>query len=258
MIRHLACFALLAPRCPFQEGIMKCRVASLGVLAGLVVVACGESPQPTEPVAIEPSFNVSGSTTQCVGGLTGGPYENVEVPPHGSCFIFGAVIRGSVKALQHADLNIQRTQVGGNVEGDKAEFVQVGNFTIVNGSIIIKEGISISSACGAAVDDAVVGEGNIQVEKLTTQCIAVRRVQMGKGNIKVEENNVNVGSFVGPSFLDVRDNVGAVDIQIFKNRGTAPKTVSNNQARLLQCFENDLPFLGGPNPATPQKEGQCF
>lgn len=236
---------------------MKCRAAPLGVLAGLVVVACGETPQPTEPIAIEPSLNASGSTTQCVGVLPPGTYENVEVPPGATCRIFDATIRGSVKALQHADLFMGDVQVGGNVEGDKAAFVQMlGGF--VNGSIIVKEGVSPTQGCGVFVSDVVVGEGNVQVEKMTTQCLHVEDVRMLKGNIKVEENNVAPHPVPAVFHLRVSNNVGAVNIQIFKNRGLAPKTVQNNQARLLQCFDNDPPFVGGPNPATPQEEGQCF
>jgi hypothetical protein len=231
---------------------MKSRFGSLGVLAGLLVAACGETPRPTEPVTAEPLFNVSGSTTQCVGGLSG-THENVEVPPSASCTIIGAVIRGSVKALQHSELLMENTEVGGNVEGDKAGSVRVIRGS-VNGSIIIKEGVTASSFCGADLRGVVVGEGNIQIEQMTTRCVFIEGVLMGKGNIKVQENNI----FAPTIISSIIDNVGAVNIQVFKNRGPAPKHVQFNQARLIQCFENDQPFAGGPNPATPQKEGQCF
>ncbi len=105
-------------------------------------------------------------------------------------------------------------------------------------------------------------EGNIQLEKNTGNVFAGGSNCEGfgdgntlpKGNIKVEENTIT------PIYtlLEITGNSVGGDVLVFKNQGPGTKLVENNTvAQNLQCFENEPPFVGGPNMAG-KAEGQCF
>jgi hypothetical protein len=229
---------------------MKRRLASSPILAGLVLLACNEARAPTEPTVGQPSLAVTRGTTHCVGVLTPGTYDNVEVPPGASCFLTNSTILGSVKALEHARLFMFNDQVRGNVDGDKAAGVQVAA-SRVGGNIQIKEGTNPFEFGVAVYAGTVLDQGNIQVEKMNTGILIVT-TRLEKGSIKIEENTTTSALF------EVTSNSVSGNIQIFKNSGSASKLVSANIAGgAIQCFENQLPFIGGPNTA-PTKQGQCF
>lgn len=197
--------------------------------------------------------------TLCVGALTG-VHDDVVVPEGATCDISAAQIKGNVKALPGSILRITGgTTVGGSIEGDKPNNVQlfgVGN--VVHGNIQVKEGgngVQGVSVCGFTLPD-----GGILIEKINggifvggPGCAAFGGGNnVGKGNIKVEDN------FITPAFgLQVGQNQVAQNIQVFKNKGPGAKSVQGNTAaESIQCFDNDAPFVGGPNTA-PKTEGQC-
>ena len=217
--------------------------------AALAAGACGEATQshPLEPNVA--SLSVTAPDVECVGFFPPGTYGNVTVPPGQFCFLRNSVVTGNVKALQDSRLLMDEDEVHGNVEGDKADLVGVFAST-VGGSIIAKE---------AVAEDAVVQiernkvRGNIIVEKLAGAFLIVDQNTIEAGNIQVTENKINQWFFV-------RVNNVAQDIQVFKNTGPATglkHVVGNIASQSIQCFENDAPFVGGPNEA-PRKEGQCF
>jgi hypothetical protein len=204
----------------------------------------------------------TGSDFMCVGVFVAGVFDDVLVPPGALCIILNSVVKGNIKALQDALLAVNNTQVGGSIYGDKADAVQLNN-NLVLGNIEIAEGgphiqFSEATVCGTTLPN-----GNIKVIKVNGTvalspaffCGAVNVVT--KGNVIVEDNLINpFGFFVKQ--LDVRNNSVAQNLQVFKNVGTNPKTVQNNNAgESIQCTENSPPFVGGPNTA-PKKEGQCF
>jgi hypothetical protein len=229
---------------------MKKHLAGLPVLAGLLVVACGETPTPTEPTGNAPSLAVTGSTTSCVFSLPPGTYDNVEVPPGATCSLNNVIILGSVKALENARLYMFNDQVRGNVDGDKAASVFVAS-SRVGGSIQIKEGTSPNEYGAAVYAGTVLEQGNIQVEKMRTGAVYIVGVRLEKGNIKVEENTTTFD-------FRVESNLVPRNIQVFKNTGPNAKFVWLNIAgEAVQCFDNQLPFTGGPNTA-PVRQGQCF
>jgi hypothetical protein len=87
---------------------------------------------------------------------------------------------------------------------------------------------------GDDLDCAAVGGGNT----------------LGKGNIKVEENRIDV-------YMGVDQNQVGGNLQVFKKTGPGDKTVNGNTGRGdLQCFDNDPPFDGSGNNF-PKEEGQC-
>jgi hypothetical protein len=217
--------------------------------AALAAGACRDATQslPFEPT--KPLLN-SASTApdvECVGFFPPGTYGNVTVPPGAFCFLMNSVVHGNVKALQDSRLLMNQDEVHGNVEGDKADQVQVFAST-VGGSIVAKE--AVASDAVVFIERTQVRE-NIIVEKLAGPFLIVDASTTEVGNIQITENVVERLFFV-------RINNVAQNLQVFKNTGPAMKQVLGNiVSQSIQCFENDPPLLGGPNTA-PKKEGQCF
>jgi hypothetical protein len=222
------------------------RTRAIPTLAtALVLSACQDATSPLAP-GTHPDLNSSSdSETRCVGTLPPGTYENIVVPENTACFVDNSVVRGNVKVLEGAALFVFTTFVGGSVQGDKAALVQVIECEVV-GNVEIKEG-------GAPDVSAVVGglvHGNVVVEKVANGTAFFLGGTEVHGNVKVEDNVAAV--------FTVTDLQVGQDLQVFKNRGPGEKEVVGNTVDgNLQCFENDPPFLGGPNAAQ-QAEGQCF
>ena len=217
--------------------------------AAIAAGACGEIPQslPLEPNV--PSFSVSAPDMECVGVFPPGTYGNVTVPPGQFCFLRNSIVEGNVKALQDSRLIMDQDEVHGNVEGDKADVVGVFASTI-GGSIVAKEAVAANAV--VQIERNRVRE-NIIVEKLEGPFLIVDQNTTEVGNIQVMENRIDQWFFV-------RVNNVAQDIQVLKNTGPATglkQVLLNTAGQSIQCFENDAPFVGGPNQA-PKKEGQCF
>jgi hypothetical protein len=174
------------------------------------------------------------------------------VPPGATCTIGNAVVRGNVKALENSRLFTFSSTVGGNVEGDKAEVVQLLTGTGIAGNVILKEGEFADNAFDVAICGTTVG-GNVEIAKMTGAIVMggpAFCANQFRGNLKIEENLILV--------LDINLVSVGQNMQVFKNRGTGTKLIfSNTVGQNLQCFENDPPFVGGPNAAG-KAEGQCF
>jgi hypothetical protein len=196
---------------------------------------------------------------RCVGTLPPGVYQNVTVPEGQTCDLTNSTVRGNVKALENSKLFAADNIVLGNIEGDKAEVMDLRRNT-VGGNIDIKEGETNDPEDDVQVFANILPNGDIKVEKMTGEIeVGVTRIPafaniVPKGNIFVQENL----PVAGPEGLEVSTNSVGENLQVFKNRGDAPKIVQNNTVgENLQCFENDPPFVGGPNIAQ-KAEGQCF
>lgn len=201
---------------------------------------------------------------QCVGVLTG-TWDNIVVPPGATCSLLEATVLGNVKALEKSRLRIDRSTVLGNLEGDKADIVQVF-FSDVRQQISITGGgpaeapAPLFNVCGFGMDftpcevliAAVnVEEGNVQISK-TVGSVLIQRLDVHRGNVKVEDNVIAAHELF---FLD--NSTVAQNLQIFKNIGPGNKFVQGNRVgENLQCFENEPPFVGRFNTAG-QAEGQC-
>jgi len=231
--------------------------------AALVFSACSQDA--TAPAAVAGSGG-SGNDTQCTGFLPPGTYDNIVVPPGAFCLLENSTVNGSVKALENSTLSIfGRVTVHGNVDGDKADIVDmlgIGGRNLVLGSIQIKEGGSTGGFSYARVCGTDLPNGNIQIEKMKNYVLVggPRFCNTGntlaKGNIKVEENSIGFPVPFGE--MEVSRNTVGGNVQVFKNVGPGLKFVQGNTVREdLQCFENTLPFVGGPNTAG-KAEGQCF
>lgn len=232
--------------------------------AALVFSAC--NPDATAPPGVAGSGG-SGNDTQCTGFLPPGTYDNVVVPPGAFCVLQTSTVNGSVKALERSQLNIRNTTVRGNVDGDKADIVDMlafGGRNLVLGSIQVKEGGGTGNFSYARICGTDLPNGNIQIEKMRNYVLVGGPRYCGglgggntleKGNIKVEENSIGFPFF---GEMEISNNSVGGNVQVFKNVGPGTKFVQLNTVREdLQCFENTLPFVGGPNTAG-KAEGQCF
>ncbi len=226
-------------------------VAAVAAVAAALVVA---------PVA-------SASDTRCTGNLTG-TFDNVVVPENATCVLVDSLVMGNVKALSNSRLFADSNDIRGNVEGDKADLVEVYDRpeepapSIVGGNIQAKEGNEGVLVCGTELPS-----GNIQVEKFSGPDTFVLIGDdshcgpfgggnvLAKGSIKVEENTIGV--FVRDA-LGIDDNRVGQNLQVFKNRGPGNKTVNRNTGGGdLQCSQNSPPFNGSGN-TFPNEEGQCI
>ena len=206
--------------------------------------------------------------TPCIGMLSG-TYDNVVVPPGATCSLIGATVNGNVKALENSKLVINGSTVHGDVDGDAADSVQLvsssvgGNVTITGGGpaagALPAGGLFCTTAgnlCEAAVGDTRVG-GNVHILKMVGSIrvgsiiIPSFGVPFPFGNVQVEDNDVPSGDDLVIAFNTIPHN-----LQVYKNTGLSSKTVFNNTAGTIQCFENALPFAGTGNNGT-KEEGQC-
>lgn len=210
--------------------------------------------------------------TPCVSTLLPGTYDNVVVPPGQTCILNSVTVLGNVKALQDSRLRINSSNVGGNVEGDKADIVQVDAST-VRENITIKEGGPAvapaagfhfctqfsppsSTPCEAVVINSTIEDGNIQIEKMQGDTVVRANGLLSlspiRGNIQIYETFV-----AAAEFLSIDGNSVSQNVQVFKNGGPGRKLVVFNTVREnLQCFENVPPFVGSANIAR-QAQGQC-
>jgi hypothetical protein len=207
--------------------------------------------------------------TPCVGVLAG-THDNVVVPPGATCSLLGATVRGNVKALANSRLVIDNSTVHGDVDGDGADSVQVNNST-VDGNVTITGGgpaalpvppgglpcTVTTNVCEAAVGNTTVG-GNVHILRMVGS-VRVGSILMPAfgalfefGNVQVEDNFIPAGDDLVIAFNTIPHN-----LQVYKNTGPGSKTVSNNTADTIQCFDNGPPFVGGPNAGV-KEEGQCF
>jgi hypothetical protein len=208
--------------------------------------------------------------TPCIGAVTG-THDNVVVPPGQTCTLSAATVLGNVKALQDSSLLVTGSNVRGDVQGDKADIVQVFN-SRVREDITIKEGgpagvlppgfffcipaTGPTSPCEAVVLSSTIEEGNVQIEKTQGDTVVrasgLLSLNPIRGNVLIYENSVAANEFIS-----IDDNTVEQNMQVFKNKGPGAKFVVSNTVREnLQCFENETPFTGGGNVAR-QVQGQC-
>ena len=232
--------------------------------------------------------------TTC-GVIAAGTHDNVIVPEGAFCLIQGpgTVIKGNVTAFPRSSLLIQggvevhgnvigladslvRLHAGlpienivrGNVLGDKVDGLElqfVGN--VVHGDIHVtgRGVVPLTEAdIGVHVCGARLLNGSIEVEKMTISrfirldngyCSAPNFLD--KGGIKVVENHVPPGVeglWIGQA------QIASGNLQVFKNTGGGPKTVVGNNVATgeIQCYENDPPFVGGPNMGKAPKSVPVF
>jgi hypothetical protein len=232
---------------PVGEEPMKHRIyLSVALLGTLVVSACGDAAI-EESVTGMPSLNQGRGTTHCEGTLPPGVYENVIVLPEKQCVLLNSTIIRDVKALPRSELFMVDNQVGGDIEGHNATSVIVQGGT-VGSDIRIKGGEFIG--VGASINRVVVREGNIEVDKVEAGIIFIGSSIVERGDVLASDNVATI--------FQIQVNNVAGRIEVNRNTGPGEKQVwSNTAGEVVSCFDNDPPFLGGPNVA-PRHEGQCF
>ena len=179
-------------------------------------------------------------TAVCVGALTG-VFDNVVVPPGAECQLSNSIVHRNILVLNGATLDSSRNAIGGDVRANRPEVLFSSSDRIGGSLEVTRASQSVGLIHGEIGGDIVV-RGSVA-------SITLLRSFVG-GNVIVHDN-VIVGQ------LRLSRIVASGSLQVDRNSGPAPKTVDGNFAALVSCFDNDLPFIGGPNVA-PQREGQCF
>jgi hypothetical protein len=87
------------------------RNAVLTTLVALVVMLVGAPPAVADD-------------TRCIGFLTG-TFHNIVVPENETCILHSSLVLGNLKALPNSRLFADSDEIRGNVEGDKADLVEV-------------------------------------------------------------------------------------------------------------------------------------
>jgi hypothetical protein len=226
--------------------------------------ACNDATEPGP--AVRPDF-AAGGRFECTGPETG-TFGNVVVPRDAFCTLSNSTVTGDIKALAGSILFIINTTVGGDIEGDKARNVELvainGARNRVDGSIRIRDGGDGAFICGTDLP-----AGDIEVERMFGLDRQNGFVHLGgsiceggfgggntlaQGSIRVKSNSTTI---FGIGIEIVGNTVGG-DLQVLRNTGPQTKLVQNNTVvGTLECFDNEPPFVGGPNTAG-SVEGQCF
>lgn len=188
------------------------------------------------------------------GGLDGGTYTNIEVPPGAICVLYGVTVTQSVKALADSRLFIWNSQIGGNVKGLNASAVQVSEETTIAGNLNVQGAHDLMFAsCG--VDNATIdGDATCADNNPGSPIIRAEQgpIVIG-GSVKLVDNVIPGGHVL----LLQNASVGA-DADIRRNTGAGFKSVNGDSVTgELVCKKNDATFTGGPNTAGSYK-GQCF
>ena len=203
----------------------------------------------------------SNGDVTCAATLPPGVYDNITVPPGALCIVTFSLVRGNVKALENAMLLVAESQVLGSIVGDKADVMQLRR-NLVGGNIEIAEGGPHPSLLEVGLCGNDLPNGNIKVIKMQggvgispfAFCVPATPNTVRRGNLQIEDNIFETLQ----KRLFVSQNEVGQNLQVYKNRGFREKLVFNNVAgESVQCFDNDPPFVGGPNTA-PKREGQCF
>ncbi len=187
------------------------------------------------------------------GGLDGGTYDNIEVPPGAVCVLGNVTVTNSVRALAGARLFIQGSEIGGNVKGLDASAVQVSAGTHVAGNVNV-QGAHDTHFASCAVDDATI-DGNLVCADNNPGSPIIRTEQgpvtIG-GSVRLVDNMIPAGHVMLMLNAEV-----AVDADVRRNSGGGFKSVQGNTvAGALTCRKNDAPFTGAPNTAG-GFAGQC-
>jgi hypothetical protein len=251
------------------------RVVVLACLAALVLVI------PPAAQADDTTCGMEGNPAPFI--LPPGVHDNVVVPEGGHCWILGesgvieikgdvtafpdsellmrsVTVGGNVTALEDSFVRISalpgRTEIGGNVIGDKADYVELQFFgNIVHGNVHISGRGDVPAAAadfGTVICGVIMPNGSIEVEKLTVNfgifvdnsfCSAPSF--LSNGGIKVEDNYVLSGARLRVGEAQIANG----NLHVFKNTGPGMKFVNNNNVSNgdIQCYENEDPFVGGPN-----------
>jgi hypothetical protein len=201
---------------------------------------------------------------ECNGVLTGPIPGNVVAPQGSACTLFNAQIAGNVFAFEGSTLSAESSEIAGNTTvrgatsasllvtfvGGDVTTVDTGHtsvdlFSTVGGNLEVVEGGGFSLSISEVI-------GNLRVERTSGL------IEVGETLIRGEAQFFDNGAAGPAASLDVVDNIVLGNLQVYRTRGLLPKVVADNRVgQNVQCFDNDPPFVGGPNEAQ-QSQGQCF
>ena len=242
--------------------------AALPIFAVAFAMACDTTttaPNVAGLDALKPSFTAGSNETTCEGTLAAGTYQNIVVPVNANCSVSNSEVKHNITVLENSGLVVTGgTIVRGSILADKSRRVEITNTgvtdgNIVKGSIEITEFTETVFICGATLThgDMYIARGFGLVVIGGTLCnegVGDGNI-LEKGSLTVEDNVIASGFLIG---LRINNNQVGKNLTVLRNLQGDFKTVAaNTVGRTVQCFENDEPFIGGPNTAS-NAEGQCF
>lgn len=163
-------------------------------------------------------YTYLGDDYECSGTLESVMVDDLIVPMNSTCTLQGVQVKGNISVYEGAVLYAYAVDVGGNLQAEYAENVEISQGSYVGGNIQFVEG------------------GALSVSSVTVM-----------GNIEVEES-------YGP--VDITNSTIHGDVQLGENSGGI--TVNNNMIYSdLECEDNyPEPSLSG-NTVHGDREGQC-
>jgi hypothetical protein len=219
--------------------------------------------------ALQAPTTARADDTRCTGVLSG-VHDNVVVPEGAFCTLVGANVRGNVNVFARATLVAVRSQIGGNVESEFANFTDLRGGNSVVGSVSVYNSLVWSDICGNEIGQNVIVQyggrnsglrsglsstfcfprasnrigGKVHVEK-TAMFQDVEGDEIG-GDLLILENTA-----LSPRLLN--NNTVGGNMQVFKNMGAPTSIVRNVIQGALQCGENAPPPTVAANTAAQQQ-----
>jgi hypothetical protein len=206
--------------------------------------------------------------TVCDGELSGGPYDNVEVPAGKECTLSGVSVTQSVRAFAKSQLFIFSSNIGGSVVARGSDVVQLEDETTIGGNVDVLGGGDINVDLASCSVNNVTIQGNLSCVGQNPGSPVINRfdpetnedgtvgpdapVSVG-GNVLLALNRMPANHVLNLLRVTIGGNAN-----VLLNVGVGSKIVHFNVVTgRLACVFNTPPFTGGPNTAA-TKIGQCF
>jgi len=217
------------------------------------------------------SAPAAASSTSCNTTLTGATIpDDLVVPANGECIIINSTVGDDVRVGKNAFFQADNSQIGDDVTASKSAGIFINTGTTVGGDIETYKTFTVD-VFGATVGDDVEVERSGTAVHICGNDVAddievthgVGQVLVGGGDANCEGNTVGDDvvvsrNNVGESFLIASGNTVADNMDVNHNKGTAPKSVDNNQGGdELECRGNEQPFTASGNTGWNETEGQC-
>jgi hypothetical protein len=227
-------------------------VAALSVLAGLALPATGSAAGQSAP------------DLRCDGIYGPGTYNNVIVPPNGTCTLSEVTVLGNVIVQHDGNLDLQGSgSIGQSLRAGNNSSVFEDFGWVVNGLTTADGATSLSldgTLHNVALNNtqdanlfATTIDGNF-VANHSTDSVGIQSTTKITGSVVLNDSGGGV-----PGFLNYYiDDNPEIDGSVIVTNNTAPVEIVGNVIRQnLACFGNNPPPVNGGNTVGGRSLGQC-
>jgi hypothetical protein len=213
----------------------------------------------------------SAATFQCNETVTGGTFDNVNVPRDGVCTLIDSTVAGNVYVNSNAYFEAGNTDIAGKVRAKKALTLFIDTDSTVGRYVETDDTVQVfifnaQVARGIDVDDStdvvqicgnVVANGDIEVTESGTDILVGDPLAECGGNTLTHGDIELERNFTDVEFV-VRGNTVSDDLEVYRNRGPVDKVVEDNAGGDdLECYRNEEPVTHSNNTGWNEREGQC-